>query len=392
MMTKIGRNGAYFCDSGEKYKESHGNPSESTGTGQKTRKFLPPVEVSTGSLFGDPQRYVVTNSGTHPKGSPGKYKIIFTLSKPWIVLLAPNVVNFDPDMDGDSYIHLPNDPTSPGTFQRMQISGSTPEGMFVFTGYPNKSGALGRFVCEIEALNFADAEKKTFRALASFLSSWSTQLDIPIDIIRVHITELSTESVQVDFVVPYPTIPFVLKPEEGLDVEFRGYASLYREALDSSSLIYRFLCFFKIIEAIKTRRKRLGQEARSKGNILKRPIEVVPSDESHFIPWLNGIFHPKRNWDKLDLDLIFLNEIRGKKFNWIIEKFLNPLRVDIAHAIFSETGELGLSADELLHSDRVKRFLPVTKCITRWMLKNEFRYNFLNFVRDDGSIFNQSRK
>jgi len=369
-----------------------GEPPEPTGIGQKTKKFLPPIEVSTGSLFGDPQRYVVTNMGTHPKGSPGKYKIIFTLSKPGIVLLAPNEVNFDPDMDGDSYIHLPDDPTSTGAFQRMQISGSTPEGKFVFTGYPNKSGALGRFVCEIEALDFADAEKKTFRALASFLSSWSTQLDIPIDVTRIHITELSTESVQVGFITPYPTIPFVLKPEEGLDVEFRGYASLYREALNSSSLIYRFLCFFKIIEAIKTRRKRLGQEARSKGIIPKRPVEVVPSGESHFMHWLSGIFHPRRNWDELDLDLIFLNEIRGKKFNWIIEKFLTPLRVDIAHAIFSETGELGLSADELLHSDRVKRFLPITKCITRWMLKNEFRHNFLPFVGDDGSILKQSEK
>ena len=377
----------HLCPSGRS-----GGPSEPTDTGQKTKTFLPPVKVSTGSLFGDPQRYVVTNMGTHPKGKPGKYKIVFTLSKPGIALMSSNVVNFDPDMDGDSYIQLPDDPTSPRTFQRMQISGSTPEGIFVFTGYPNKLGALGRVVCEIEALDFADAEAKTFRALASFLSSWSTQLDIPIDVTRTHITESLTKSVQVGFIAPYPTIPFVLKPEEGLDVEFRGYASLYREALNSSSLIYRFLCFFKIIEAIKTRRKRLGQEARSKGNVLKRPIEVVPSDKSHFIPWLSGIFHPRRNWDELDLDLIFLNEVRGKKFNWIIERFLIPLRVDIAHAIFSETGELGLSADELLHSDRVRRFLPITKCITRWMLKNEFRYNFLPFVGDDGSIFKPSEK
>ncbi len=363
-----------------------------TGTEPKTKKFLPPVEVSTGSLFGELQRYVVTNLGIHPKGNPGKYKIIFTLSKPGMILQPPNEVNCDPDMDGDSYIRLPNDPTSPGTFQRMQISGSTPEGIFVFTGYPNKSGALGRFVCEIEAYSFDDTERKTFRALASFLSSWSAQLDIPIDVTRIHITELSTESVQVGFIVPYPTIPFALKPKEGLDVEFRGYASLYREALNSSSLTYRFLCFFKIIEAIKTRRGRLGQEARSKGNVIKRPAEVVPWEESRFIPWLNGIFHPKRNWDNLDLDLIFVSDVRGKKFNWIIEKFLTPLRVDIAHAIFSEAGELGMSADELLHSDRVKKFLPITKCITRWMLKNEFRDNFLPFVGDDGSIFKQPPK
>jgi hypothetical protein len=186
-MKEIGRNDPCPCGSGKKYKRCHGEPSQSAGTSKETKKFLPPVEASTGSLFGEPQRYVVTNVGIHPKGSPAKYKIILTLSKPGIVLLAPNEVNFDPEMDGDSYIHLPDDPTSPGTFQRIQISGSTPEGIFTFTGYPNKSGALGRFVCETEALDFADAERKTFRAIASFLSSWSTQLDIPIDVTRTHI-------------------------------------------------------------------------------------------------------------------------------------------------------------------------------------------------------------
>ena len=146
-MKRIGRKDTGPCDSGRKYKGCHGGPSEPTDTGQKTKTFLAPVEVSTGSLFGDPQRYVVTNMGTHPKGKPGKYKIAFTLSKPGIALMSSNVVNFDPDMDGDSYIQLPDDPTSPGTFQRMQISGSTQKGYsFLPAIQTNQAHSGGSFV------------------------------------------------------------------------------------------------------------------------------------------------------------------------------------------------------------------------------------------------------
>lgn len=81
MIKKIEPNDTYSCGSGRNTKGVT-EDRVPTGAEQKTKKFLPPVEVSTGSLFGEPQRYVVTNMGTHPKGRPGKYKITFTLSKP----------------------------------------------------------------------------------------------------------------------------------------------------------------------------------------------------------------------------------------------------------------------------------------------------------------------
>ncbi len=40
--------------------------------------------------------------------------------------------------------------------------------------------------------------------------------------------------------------------------EFRLYASLYREALNSLSLRYQFLCYYKIAEGISARRGRLA--------------------------------------------------------------------------------------------------------------------------------------
>lgn len=86
------------------------------------------------------------------------------------------------------------------------------------------------------------------------------------------------------------------------------------------------------------------------------------------------------------LDSIFRPEVLGKKFGDVIDQILVPLRVDIAHALSLQSGELTLSADELLHTQRVNNWLPLTKCIARRMLKDEFPAEFLSYLREDGTI------
>jgi len=331
---------------------------------------------------------------------------VFTLAKPGIPLTASNSIDFSPDLMGDSYITLPTqadlEEKRPGDaarveaedslstalpgFAKILIQGSTPEGSFEFHGDSNRFGRLGLIACEVVATSFADAKQKTFRALASSLSSWSAQLDVPIDIGRIHITELATTTAQVDWTAPFLDVPFALRSESALEQEFRGYASLYREAMNSNSPVHRFLCFFKVIEGIRARRKRIDRAAKTKGQAaLSRPAEAVPAREEDFAPWLNRIFHIRRQWDEMALDSIFLREIRARDFEWIYVEKLNPLRVDIAHGLFGK-GELTLSADELLHVHRVETWLPITKCIARRMLKNEFPGQFLPFLSEDGVI------
>jgi len=362
---------------------------------------LPTVKVPFGGLYGQPQEYTVVNEpfGEDPGGKPGKYKIVFTLAKPGVPLRESNDVNFDPNLMGDSYITLPRDNSSEGgatesdrspsatpVFQQLMIRGSTPDGSFEFRGHPNKFGRLGRIECEVAANSFRDAKQKTFRALASALSSWSAQLDIPIDVGRTHITEIATTTTQVDWTAPYPHVPLALRSEAQLDNELRGYASLYREAMNSNSAVYRFLCFFKVIEGIRARRKRIDRASKAQGSPPPtRPPEAIPAQEADFSPWLNRIYHVRREWDPMALESIFLPQVRGQGFEWIYENKLNPLRIDVAHGLF-EKDELTLSADELLHAHRVEEWLPLTKCMARRMLKNEFPDQFLAFVGEDGVI------
>jgi hypothetical protein len=45
-----------------------------------------------------------------------------------------------------------------------------------------------------------------------------------------------------------------------------------------------------------------------------------------------------------------------------------------------------MSADELLHIDKVNKWLLAAKCIVRRMLKNECPTEFSSYLRDDGTI------
>ena len=76
-------------------------------------------------------------------------------------------------------------------------------------------------------------------------------------------------------------------------------------------------------------------------------------------------------------------EVRGKSFDEVTTDLLNPLRVNIAHALFQDTGrELTISYDDLLDTRKIAKFVPLVKCIVRRMMKTDFRAEFLAYVPD----------
>jgi hypothetical protein len=196
-------------------------------------------------------------------------------------------------------------------------------------------------------------------------------------------------------------MPFAVAGEVALDPKYRSAVSLYREALESSSSVYRFLCFFKIIESILALRVKARRAAKKNGQAFSRPAEVVPANEAEFEPWLNGIFAPRpEKWDRLIVDEVFHPQARGKTFDEMVRDggrgepagILRQLRHDIAHALWAEGGGalLSMSADELLNHSRVHQWLPLTRCIARYMLKHEFPEQFLRHLKDDGTFVPES--
>jgi hypothetical protein len=324
------------------------------------------------------------------QGLPGSYRVTFVLSRPGFNLMPENHHSFVSGMRGDSHLAIakpaflpPGNPEA----DRIQVSGATEDGTFVFWGFPNQQGFLGKFESQpFEALGFNDAELKAYRAIASSLSNWAAHLDIPLNIAQVESTELRTGNVRTSVTTAYVETPLAILPSAVLKPEFRGYASLYREAMNNVSPVYQFLCLFKMIEGMLRRRARLGKEARKAGTTIARAQEHIPGTVDDAISWLNAIFPMRRSWDPMALSSIFPDNIFGKSFKYIIDKYLYPMRVDIAHAVVSQSGELSQSIDELVHAQNLNKWLPLTKCIVRRMLKNEFPGEFLAYLREDGTV------
>jgi hypothetical protein len=328
---------------------------------------------------GDPRN---TND---PKGQPGQYRVTLVLARPGRFEVGERTFNFSDLLAGDSHIAI----TRPAVVHKavpepvaIRIRAQTDAGAFTFDGKPNASGYLGKLVsAPFDAQDFDDALKKAYHAAAPSLSNWSAHLDVPIYIAQIDATELRTGAARMQLSMPPLDVTFGVEAEPRLESEFRYYAGLYREALNSNSPAYRFLCFFKIIEGLRLRRNRLAKEARTSGREPARfGYEAIPSESSALRPWLNAIYG-WRDWPQSAVDQVLPSDTRGKRFGHIIESKLTPLRNEVAHGIL-DSGELGMSIDDMLKLERVNLWLPLTRTIARRMLKNSFSDQFMIRVPD----------
>lgn len=323
-----------------------------------------------------------------PTGLPGMYRVIFLFERPNYRQIKEYEFTFVAPLRGDSHLAITKPaftPPDPGADQ-IKIWAATPHGRFEFTGFPNEKGFLGKIVSEpFQASDRYDAERRAYDALVPSLSNWSVHLDIPLDVQIIETMELRTENVGIRIVQPFLEAPFSVEgTPPPYDSEFGHYASMYREALNSNSPVYRFLCLFKIIEGIRVRRARLGKEVGSDRAKCVRPMERIPNDDETAKSWLNAIFPIHREWDGLTLSQMFPPESRGKNLMHLVQADLTNLRDQIAHSIM-RSGELSLSADDLVQIQRVNKWLPLTRSIARRMLKNDFPTQFLPYLGNDGT-------
>ena len=137
-----------------------------------------------------------------------------------------------------------------------------------FLGEANADGFLAWISSQpLQATSLDAAEREFVPRIREVLSMWSTELNIPLSIFQTEVKEIATGSQRADFTVPYSPAPFAAA-RRGLVISpaFRGFAGLYREALNSGSHVYQFLCLFKIIEGIRKRRDAAERASREQGN------------------------------------------------------------------------------------------------------------------------------
>ena len=288
------------------------------------------------------------------EGIPGAYQVTFVLSRPGYSLVPEGSYSFSGGLEGDSHLAIAKPAfMAPGNENANEIVVvcATEDGHFVFRGVPNKSGFLGKLISEpFNANSRRDAEERAFRSLSPSLSNWTVHLDVPLEICQRETREIATDNIQTSIVTPHFRAPFSVLPTVQLPPEFRGLASLYREALNTSSVVYQFLCLYKIVEALRARRKRLQRAAKKSGTPCSSPIEVLPGTEKEIAAWLRSLFYARPDWDLFAIQSAVPVELRGQDMAFVIDSVLKPLRDQVAHALTTPKGDLTLSADELLHA------------------------------------------
>ena len=88
---------------------------------------------------------------------------------------------------------------------------------------------------------------------------------------------------------------------------------------------------------------------------------------------MDSLYTKPQQWDDLALDSVFLSEVVDRRIRNLIDKGeeLHKLRNKIAHAVL-DSGEPMISIDNGMDIEEVEKWLPVTKFIARYLLKDAF--------------------
>lgn len=407
MSKKVGRNEPCPCGSGKKFKKCHGRagatqaprtvPSNPPSAASKpvTDVTIPRDKLGLpGAAY---QLWVrMVRKGETPDRSSvfmalnDTYRVVFTLDRN--VADIQNL-SFEKGRAGDSYIAF--------TKPEAERSDTDPNEMLLFSaitdakgtsrreiaGKANPQGRLGKFEIEVSASSFQEAENVAFREVSPFLSVLSFELDVPVRLAQLDVTQLSTENTSMNYVCPFPDM---VPTGSGANNSpyLQSLLSLYREGINSNSQNYQFLCWYKMVEGINWKREE--ETAKLKADLPKkfpeRLEETAVEQRKRFaeiFPVLQGSAIADANYD-----YIVPEEVRGWKFNRVREKHLEPIRNKIAHMLSEPSGDLSLSPDSRENSREITKWLTLLRLIARVMALNESERSpkpVPTFVMPDGA-------
>jgi len=315
---------------------------------------------------------------------PGNYRVVFTLNKPGYAPVNDGFVSPSQQLSGDSHLAIaaPALVSTDGKeldFDAIRLDVSTANGSFVFKGLPNDKGFLGKIETEpFHAEHFGNAALLALQAFSPTLSALSAYHDVPVHIYQMDVVELRTNTHQISFRSPFKDKMLWMPPLENAATEQQKYASLYREAMNSTSSNYTFLCFYRLIEGLRNRREKIRKDEvnaalAKQEKPVAQPDERIPSERDEQRAWLNALYAAPQDWDDLALEAIFIEEAVGRRVRNLIDKGqeLHELRNKISHAVL-ESGEEVISIDNALDIELVEKWLPICKFIARYLLNDCF--------------------
>jgi hypothetical protein len=381
---KIGRNSPCPCGSGKKYKNCHLDPNTETRVAVPSVPAAPkypsidiettPDPLNRGYLKQDV--YTITYGYTsplpgigpdpRPEGYPGVYTVEFTLQPPSRVVLHDENYSADPDLPGGSLLAIakpsPRDERDVARISvdvtSVQKSAVEPIAVLRYEFLPNAEGFLSTIKVRLRAEGAADAEEMALKNLLPLLSEWSFVHDVPLDIARIRTEEEATRTCRCLYTrQAYQKVALETARYHGFGQLAEQYHPLvfYREALSAVSPLYQFLCYYKVLELVKSIRRRKADAAKKAGS--KAPVFTERLVENA--------------WLKKNVNTDLLTQVVGKTFPDIQLNVLRPVRVRVAHAFLEDEDPTTRAAEELLNTTEVYKMLPLVKYMARSMVSHD---------------------
>jgi hypothetical protein len=231
---------------------------------------------------------------------------------------APSIVGeikagFD-EKDGSSFLILPPNAAE----LRVDSSYGT------FWIKSNKARQLSLVELHCRANSPGQAEIKFMNAVHPALDHFSYLYNVPLFVSMIRVNDVTHQSIHVACSAPYGSQVVTQNALHQLFLDMKPVYAMYREAKNSESYFYKFLCCYKIMEGlIGGMRASAYARAKKAGIEIKSERILVPNDE-HLAP-----------------------EIRqyvGKSINHLFDEFLTErFRNAIAH-FTTEKGALDISS------------------------------------------------
>jgi len=239
--------------------------------------------------------------------------------------------------DGDSYLLIPAE----YILSRVRCR----EGMFEVK--KNSKGEQSFVEFECESNDVAQAKDLFLKAVLPFLDHQAYLANCPLFISTVKVEDPTNLRTSIDYVSPYREV--IINPHvRTLHAELAPVYALYRDAKNSHSDFYTFLCYQKILDGLLgTIRSNLRARANKKKLQLSQRRDVVPSS--------NDISPDFRSWS-------------GKTIKAFFDDVMTPqYRNAIAHFITRDGAVLNLSAPDQMA--RYASILYVSELCVRIVLE-----------------------
>lgn len=306
---------------------------------------------------------------------PDKYRVVFTLSRHPL-----DKQNLDFKGTGDSFVQIvrPETERRPEDPDRLVVfsSHTTSTGVekIEMQGIPNKEGRLAQCVVELNAASFTEADRIAFGAASSFFSTLAFELDVPVRLGQLNIEQTTTQNASMTYACPYPDVHLT---SAGTDLSNLSYVqsllSLYREGINSNSINYQFLCWYKVLEGITWKRTEELSDTTARARFRLRFPELLPDTKEELRKFVSEVFPlldpagvNDERWDH-----VAPAEVLGWRFNRIRQERLEEIRNKVAHMLSAPGGDLSLSPDTQSHRVELARWISLLRLMARVMIRNE---------------------